>query len=237
MLDKVFLQTRVLISRAKNTYPFLEAELVSSSNVSSFAFKLSTFLYIYTYTRVKNYGIKETGCDKYGKTQYHCHVNLRNSWPEFSYFRWKKIIATAIRRNSLSPQTLLFFTVLSRLITAATKMYRSPFSTTVAVGSHFLDSTWFPVSGRNGVFFLSKREIDVLSENTKGGGRESIRFENHPFKYGIIRWDVSRLGCISNISLLLLQIEIHNNRNNNPSKLYPIFIKKRKKIYKVFKMY
>lgn len=124
MLDKVFLQTRVLISRAKNTYPFLEAELVSSSNVSSFAFKLSTFLYIYTYTRVKNYGIKETGCDKYGKTQYHCHVNLRNSWPEFSYFRWKKIIATAIRRNSLSPQTLLY-----RFISADNGRYEDvPFS-------------------------------------------------------------------------------------------------------------
>lgn len=193
MLDKVFLQTRVLISRAKNTYPFLEAELVSSSNVSSFAFKLSTFcIYIRIHALKITVSKKQ---DAINTARHNIIVTLICVILDQNFLTFAGRKLSRLRSAATAYRLRLYFTVLSRLITAATKMYRSPFSTTVAIGSHFLDSTWFPVSGRNGVFFLSKREIDVLSENTKRGW-ESIRFENHPFKYGIIRWDVSRLGCI-----------------------------------------
>lgn len=63
LLDKVFLQTRVLISRAKNTFPFLER---SSFHRRTLVHLLSNYprFYIYIYIYVKNYGIKETGCNK-----------------------------------------------------------------------------------------------------------------------------------------------------------------------------
>lgn len=153
MLDKVFLQTRVLISRAKSAFrSFLETKLVSSdetSNVSSFAFKLSTFLYTLSYERNKD-----------TINDYYVSVILN---PEFSFLLARRKLSPL--RSARAYRRRLYFAALSRQITAA-RCTGSPFSTRSSRISFprfdLIPSVWEEETSS-----LS-REIDVLSENTKG---------------------------------------------------------------------
>lgn len=95
-------------------------ELVSSSNVSSFAFKLSTFLYIYTLKITVSK--KQDAINRQDEYHHYVSVILNQNFLTFARRKLSSLrSATAYRRR-------LYFAVLSRLITAA-KMYRSPFST------------------------------------------------------------------------------------------------------------
>lgn len=121
LLDKVFLQTRVLISRAKNTFPFLER---SSFHRRTLVHLLSNYprFYIYIYTLKITVSKKQDAINR--QDEYHHYVSVILN-QNFLTFARRKLSSL---RSATAYRCRLYFAVLSRLITAA-KMYRSPFST------------------------------------------------------------------------------------------------------------
>lgn len=153
-------------------------------------------MYIYIYTLKITVSKKQDAINRQDEYHHYVSVILNQNFLTFARRKLSSLrSATAYRRR-------LYFAVLSRLITAA-KMYRSPFSTRCSrISFPRFDSIPSIWKEEETSFLSLEARNRRFVRKYKRGVSLSIRFENHPFKYGITLRCFS-LGMYSNIFLSL----------------------------------